>query len=198
MAKTKKTKNSPTKKQADAKKKAAPKKQAPPAAGPRKMAPPKTAPNPSPGSHVASRKSAPTHPSPGNSTTAPMPSVAVPNAGPTNDGSTHGDLTLEGGNTAMEQQLSIAYTNLIVRANDASDLRQAVRDYATQHFFKYVKFITSMKKLLAYHEPATNPNTYCVVITKGCHLPPGTDTVRWWVTVAKYEVKKKVTQMRSD
>jgi hypothetical protein len=81
--------------------------------------------------------------------------------------------------------------------NDASDLKQVVRDYVTQHFFKYVKFITSMKKL-AYHDPATNPNMYCAVVTKGCHLRPGTDTVSWWETVAKHEVKKKVTQIRSD
>jgi hypothetical protein len=33
---------------------------------------------------------------------------------------------------------SIAYTNLMMRANDASDSKQVVRDYITQHFFKYV------------------------------------------------------------
>jgi hypothetical protein len=127
-----------------------------------------------------------------------MTSVVVPTAAPTNDGSTHGDSTLgEGGDTATEQLASIAYTNLMMRANDASDLKQVVRDYVTQHFFKYVKFITSWKKL-AYHDPSTNPNTYCTVVTKGCHLPPGTDTVSWWETVAKHEGKKKVTQMRSD
>ena len=102
-----------------------------------------------------------------------------------------------GGASTLLQPASAAYTNLLMRASDSSGLKQVVRDYVTQHFFKYVKFITSMKKL-AYHDPATNPNTYCAVVTKRCHLPPGTDTVSWWETVAKHEVKKKVTQMRSD
>jgi hypothetical protein len=72
-----------------------------------------------------------------------------------------------------------------------------IRDSVTHHFFRYVKFITSWKKL-AYRDPAIDPNTYCAVVTRGCHLPPGTDIVSWWETVAKYEVRKQVTQLRSD
>jgi hypothetical protein len=79
------------------------------------------------------------------------------------------------------------------------DGKQVIRDFVTHHFFKYVKFITSWKRL-AYRDPATDQNTYCAVVTKGCHLPPGTDTdtVSWWETVAKHEVRKKVTQLRLD
>jgi hypothetical protein len=98
-----------------------------------------------------------------------MTLAVVHTAGSTNDGSTHRDSTL--GGTATDQQSSITYTNLIVRANDASDLKQVVRDYVTQHFFKYVKCITSWKKLV-YHDPATNPNTYCAVVTKGVTRHP--------------------------
>jgi hypothetical protein len=54
-----------------------------------------------------------------------------------------------------------------------------------------------MKKL-AYYDAKTNPNTYCAVITKGCHLPPGTDLVNWWESVAKREVRKTIHQLRLD
>jgi hypothetical protein len=55
-----------------------------------------------------------------------------------------------------------------------------------------------MKKL-AYYDAKTNPKTYCAVITKGCHLPPGTDPVNWWESVAKREVRKQMHQLvRSD
>jgi hypothetical protein len=81
--------------------------------------------------------------------------------------------------------------------NDTLDTKRVIRDFVTHHFFKYVKFITSWKKL-TYHDPATDPNNYCVVVIRGCHLPPGADKILWWETVAKYEVRKKVTQLRSD
>jgi hypothetical protein len=77
------------------------------------------------------------------------------------------------------------------------DTKRVMRDFVTHHFFKYVKFITSWKKL-AYHDPATDPNDYCAVVIRGCHLPPGTDPVSWWETVAKHEVRKTITQLRSD
>jgi hypothetical protein len=158
MARQKQNK-SPPKKPSAAKKKAASAKQAPPVAATKK-ATPKTPLNQSPVSNVASRKQAPTQqPSPGNSTTrAPVTSVIVPNAAPTNEGSTQGDSTLGGGHTAACQPASIAYTNLLTRNNDTLvDTKRVIRDFVTHHFFKYVKFITSWKKL-AYHDPATNPN----------------------------------------
>jgi hypothetical protein len=197
MARQKQNKSSP-KKPLPAKKKAASAKQAPPAAATKK-ATPKTPPSQSLVSNVASRKQASTQqPSPGNSTTrAQVKSVIVPNAAPTNEGSTHGDSTLGGGRTATGQPASIAYTSLLTRNNDTLASKQVIRDFVTHHFFKYVKFITSWKKL-AYHDPATNPNNYCAVVTRGCHLPPGTDTVSWWETVAKHEVRNKFTHLRSD
>jgi hypothetical protein len=198
MARQKQNK-SPPKNTPAAKKKTAKLKQPPPAAAMKKAAP-KTPPHQSPVSNVASRKPAPTQqPSPDDSRTrAPMTTVVVPNAAPTNDGSAHGGSTLGGGGTASEQPASVAYTNLLMRNNDTLDGKQVIRDFVTHHFFKYAKFITSWKKLAYQHDPATNPNTYCAVVTRGCHLPPGIDTVSWWETVAKHEVRKKVTQLRSD
>jgi hypothetical protein len=65
-----------------------------------------------------------------------------------------------------------------------------IRNYVTQHFFQHVKLIIRMKKL-AYYDARTNPKTYCAVITKGCHLLPGTDPVNWWESIVKREVRKQ-------
>jgi hypothetical protein len=173
------------KKAAAAKKKAQqPKKPAPAAAAALKKAPPQAAANASlvsgtpVRSHVASPANSLTNP--------PVTMVAVPTAQ-----STQGSLTLFG------TPASVNYTNLLMRGNDASDMKQVVRDYVTQHFFKYVKFVASMSRL-AYRDPATHPQSYCAKVIKGCNLPKGTDTVAWWESIAKHEVRKKVTQMRSD
>jgi hypothetical protein len=111
-----KTKGSPTKKPPAAKKKAVQSKQVPPKVATKK-ATPKTPPNQLPVSNVALRKPTPTQQlSPGNSmTTAPMTSVAVPNAPPTNDGSTHGNSTLGGG----EYGYGAAGIHCVHKLNDA-------------------------------------------------------------------------------
>jgi hypothetical protein len=76
------------------------------------------------------------------------------------------------------------------KTNDHSAVIAVIRNYVTQHFFPDVKFITSNRKL-AYYDAKAHPNTYCSVITKGCNLPPNTDLINWWESVAKREVRKK-------
>jgi hypothetical protein len=93
------------------------------------------------------------------------------------------DLTVEEG-VQGDQSASIAFQSLLAMATSKLDLRMKIRNYVTQHFFKHVKFITRGKKL-AYFDPNQYPNTYCAVVTKGCNLPPGTDTVQWWETLAR-------------
>jgi hypothetical protein len=72
-----------------------------------------------------------------------------------------------------------------------------IRNFVTQDFFRKVKFITKKEKL-AYYSPITNPMSYCAIVTRGCHLPPGINPVTWWETVARRVVNKKVNQLRSD
>ena len=130
------------------------------------------------------------------SSEVPITSVQVPASAPTNDDDEHGDLTVEEG-VRGDRSASIAFQSLLATANSKLDLRMTIRNYVTQHFFKHVKFITRGKKL-AYFDPNQYPNTYCAVVTKGCNLAPGTDAVQWWETLARREVRRKVTQLRSD
>jgi hypothetical protein len=146
----------------------------------------KATPAPTPGKASGSPPS-------GQRSGVPVTLVQVP---PTNDNDVHGDLTVEGGVSA-DRSASIAYQSLLATANNKRDLRMTIRNYVTQHFFKHVKFITRGKKL-AYYDPKKHPYTYCAVVTKGCNLPAGTDSIQWWETLAKKEVRRKVTQLRSD
>jgi hypothetical protein len=83
------------------------------------------------------------------------------------------------------------------RANDV--LRHTIRSYVGNHFFPHVKFITKMSKL-AYHPIETHPDSYCAIITQGCNLPANLsmDPASWWEIIAKKEVKRKISQLRSD
>jgi hypothetical protein len=142
-------------------------------------------------------KQASPSPSSKQSSEVPVISVQVPSSKPTNDDDEHDDLTIEEG-VRGDRPASIAFQSLLATANSKLDLRMMIRNYVTQHFFKHVKFITRGKKL-AYFDPKNqHPNTYCAVVTKGCNLPPGTDSVQWWETLARREVRRKVTQLRSD
>jgi hypothetical protein len=127
----------------------------------------------------------------------PVSLVRVPATARTNDDDGHGDLTVEEG-VPGDRSASLAFQSLLATANSNLDLRMTIRNYVTQHFFKHVKFITRSQKL-AYFDPSRYPNTYCAVVTKGCNLPPGTDAVQWWETLARREeVRRKVRQLRSD
>jgi hypothetical protein len=124
-------------------------------------------------------------------------SVVVPTTRTPNDNNTQEELTMEGGIAATDQSAFVAYTNLDRKTNDQSAVITVIQNYVTQHFFQHVKFITRIKKL-AYYNAKTNPKTYWAVTTKGCHLPPGTDPVNWWESVAKREVRKTIHQLRSN
>jgi hypothetical protein len=87
--------------------------------------------------------------------------------------------TMEGGRAATERSASVAYTHLDKKTSDHSAVIAVIRNYVTHHFFPYVKFITSNKKLAYYEAKGAHPYTYCSVITKGCNLPPNTDPINW-------------------
>jgi hypothetical protein len=105
--------------------------------------------------------------------------------------------TMEGGGLAG-RAASVAYTLWEkTTTNNNSAMLQVIRNVVTKDFFPYVKFVTSNKKM-AFYDADTHPNTYCSVITKGCHLPPNISPADWWESVAKREVRKKIHQLRSD
>ena len=78
-------------------------------------------------------------------------------------------------------------------------LRCTVRTYVGKHFFSRVKFITKPSKLF-YYPIDTHPNSYCAIITRGCnlHVTCNMDPASWWELIAKKEVKRKISQLRSD
>jgi hypothetical protein len=129
------------------------------------------------------------------STSSPMlpSSVNVPALGGSGDNETaDGDLTsttAAATTAAFSEQENAAATHL--------QMTFTIRNFVTQDFFRKVKFITKKEKL-AYYSPLTNPMSYCAIVTRGCHLPQGTDPVTWWETVARRVVNKKVNQLRSD
>jgi hypothetical protein len=105
--------------------------------------------------------------------------------------------TMEGGGLAG-RAASVAYSLLErTTTNNNSAMLQVIRNFVTKDFFPYVKFVTSNKKM-AFYDANDHPDTYCSVITKGCHLPPNIEPANWWESVAKREVRKKIHQLRSD
>jgi hypothetical protein len=130
------------------------------------------------------------------SSSRPVTSVRVPATKRTIGDDGHEDLTVEEV-VPGDRSATLAFQSLLETANNQLDLRMTIRNYVTQHFFKHVKFITRSQKL-AYYDPGRYPDTYCAVVTKGCNLPPGTDAVQWWETLARREVRRKVRQLRSD
>jgi hypothetical protein len=103
--------------------------------------------------------------------------------------------TLEGGPAG--RAASLAYTQLDRTTNTHTAMLQVIRNFVTMEFFPYVKFVTSNYKM-AFYDANAHPDTYCSVITKGCHLPPNINPINWWESVAKKEVRKKIHQLRSD
>jgi hypothetical protein len=122
--------------------------------------------------------------------TVPVAHVQVPLPGTGNNDVTNEELTQDrsSGNT---------YRDLVNQTDDNNAIRVNVRNFVTLDFFPHVKFITRKSKL-AFFDAARNPNTYCAVVTKGCNLPAGIKPVVWWETIARQEVRRKITKLRSD
>ena len=122
----------------------------------------------------------------------PMLTVQVNHTTPTvNAGvATNEDLT-------TERSGSVVYRELVQSSKDQHALRQTVRSFVTESFFPHVKFITRVSKL-AYYDSKTHPNTFCAHITKGCNLPPHINPATWWESIARKEVRSKVSQLRCD
>ena len=127
-----------------------------------------------------------------SSNRVPVSTVQVNHTTPTvNAGvATNEDLT-------TERSSSVVYRELVQSSKDQHALRQTVRSFVTESFFPHVKFITRVSKL-AYYDAKTHPNTFCAHITKGCNLPPHINPATWWESIARKEVRSKVSQLRCD
>jgi hypothetical protein len=148
---------------------------------------PATPPTVATASHASNRVATPT--TVDTAVVVPVGQVNIPAVGTGRNDDTNDDLT-------QDRSATSTFRDIMLKTADTNALRVNVRNYVTQEFFPHVKFITRKSKL-AYFDATRNPNTYCAVITKGCHLPPGMNPVSWWETVARKEVKKKISQLRS-
>jgi hypothetical protein len=125
--------------------------------------------------------------------TIPIQQVQLPSPGTGNNDAANKQLT-------QNQSAGTAYCDIMSKTDDTNAICiNGVRNFVTLELFPHVKFITRKSKLDFFDHATCYPNTYCAVVTKGYILVPhGMKPIVWWETIARKEVKKKVSKLRSD